>query len=187
MNDYSKTYRILHWLLAITFLLLLFTIFLRLTWLNKYNVSEIIMNYLSSNDIVLNKDQAIILAKKIREPMWNWHIYLGYFLTFLFSIRFIIPFWGEMKIQNPLDNSLSGKEKLQRWIYILFYIFVVISLVTGLLIELGPKSIKHTMESVHVLSIYYLIGYIVLHIGGVLLAEFTDRKGILSRIVSGSK
>jgi cytochrome b len=43
------------------------------------------------------------------------------------------------------------------------------------------------MESIHELSIYYLLGFIVLHIGGVLYAEFTTNKGIISKIVSGDK
>lgn len=187
MKQYSRTYRVVHWLIATTFILLLFTIFLRLTWLNKYNVADILMNFFSTNDLSLNKDQAIVLAKKIREPMWEWHIYLGYFLTFLFSLRFIIPFWGKMKIQNPFENGLTTKEKFQKLTYIFFYVFVFVSLVTGLFIELGPKSFKEPMESVHVLSIYYLVAYIVIHLGGVFLAEFTDKKGIISRIVSGSK
>ncbi|MFZ1806312.1 MAG: cytochrome b/b6 domain-containing protein [Cyclobacteriaceae bacterium] len=41
------------------------------------------------------------------------------------------------------------------------------------------------MEEIHVLSIYYLVPFIVVHLTGVLLAEFTDQKGIVSRIVSG--
>jgi cytochrome b len=43
------------------------------------------------------------------------------------------------------------------------------------------------MEEIHVLSIYYLVAFIVLHIGGVLYAEFTISKGIISKIVSGNK
>jgi cytochrome b len=43
------------------------------------------------------------------------------------------------------------------------------------------------MEEIHVLSIYYLIAFITLHIGGVLFSEFTNQKGILSKIVSGNK
>jgi cytochrome b561 len=92
-----------------------------------------------------------------------------------------------MKIQNPFVKGLTTKEKIQKLTYILFYVFVLVSLVTGLFIELGPRSLKEPMESVHVLGIYYLVAYIVIHLGGVFLAEFTDKKGIISRIVSGSK
>lgn len=184
---YSTTYRIMHWAIATSFILLLITIFLRLTWMNKFNMAAIIENYLSGTDQVLSQDQLIVLAKKLRQPMWDWHIYLGYTLTGLFSLRFILPFFGEMKIQNPFDKNLSIKGKIQKWAYIIFYICVVVSLVTGLIIELGPKEYKAAMESIHVLGIYYLVGFIVLHLAGVLFAEFTNQKGIISRIVSGSK
>jgi len=39
--------------------------------MNKYNVATIIDNYLIGTDQVLSQDQLIVLAKKIREPMWN--------------------------------------------------------------------------------------------------------------------
>lgn len=184
---YSKIYRIIHWAIAISFLLLLITIFLRLTWMNKYNMAAIIENYLISTEQSLSQDQLIVLAKKIRQPMWNWHIYLGYVLVGLFSIRFILPAFGQMKIQNPLSKNLSTKKRIQKWTYIIFYVFVMVSLVTGLIIELGPKELKKPMEEIHVLGIYYLIAFIVIHLAGVLIAEFTNEKGIISKIVSGSK
>ena len=54
-KNYSKVYRIIHWAIAISFILLLITIFLRLTWMNKHNVAEIIGNYLSESDQFLTK------------------------------------------------------------------------------------------------------------------------------------
>ena len=186
-TTYSKAYRIMHWAIAISFLLLLITIFLRLTWMNKYNVAAIIQDYLTSTGQVLSEDQLITLAKKIRKPMWDWHVYIGYVLVGLFSIRFTLPFFGEMPFQNPLRENLSAKDKFQQWSYIIFYICVVISLVTGLIIVFGPKAYKKTMESIHELSIYYLLVFMVIHIGGVLIAEFTDQKGLISKIVSGTK
>jgi cytochrome b561 len=186
-TTYSKAFRLIHWAIAISFLLLLITIYLRLTWMNKYNVATIIQDYLSSTDQVLSQDQLIVLAKNIRQPMWNWHIYIGYVLVGLLSIRFILPAFGHMGIQNPFGKNLSAKEKLQKWTYIIFYACVIVSLTTGLLIVFGPTEFKKPMEEIHVLSIYYLIAFIVIHLTGVFIAEFTDQKGIISRIVSGSK
>lgn len=186
-RKYSKIYRIIHWATVISFLLLLITIFLRLTWMNKNNVAAIIQDYLGNTNQVLSQDELIVLAKKIRQPMWNWHIYIGYVLTGLFSLRFILPFFGHMKFQNPFVKHLSLKEKFQKWTYIIFYFCVVISLFTGLIIEFGPKELKTAMEDIHVLSIYYLVGFLVIHIAGVFIAEFTNQKGIISRMVSGSK
>lgn len=186
-RHYSTLYRIMHWLIAICFLLLLFTIFLRLTWLNKFQVADIIQQYLAETDQTLTREQQILLAKKIRKPMWQWHIYLGYALTGLYAIRLALPLFGHMKFSNPFQKGISLKAKFQFWTYLVFYACTAISLVTGLIIELGPKNLKEPMEEIHILSIYYLLAYIVLHFGGVLLAEFTERKGILSEIVSGTK
>ena len=185
-SNYSKVYRIIHWLIAISFLLLLITIFLRLTWMNKYNVATIIDNYLIGTDQVLSQDQLIVLAKKIREPMWNWHIYLGYLLTALFSLRLILPLFGEMKFQTPFDKNMPIKDRFKNLTYLIFYACVFISLITGLIIELGPKELKDSMETIHEPSIYYLIGFIIIHWTGVLVAEFTDEKGIISRMIRGS-
>jgi cytochrome b561 len=136
---------------------------------------------------MLTQEQLIVLAKKIRQPMWDWHIYIGYVLVGLFSIRFTLPAIGQIKFQNPLSKELTRKEKLQKWTYLIFYGCVIISLVTGLIIKFGPKEFKNPMEEIHVLGIYYLVAFIVMHLGGVLIAEFTDQKGIFSRIVSGTK
>lgn len=186
IKNYSAVYRFIHWSIAICMILLLITIFLRLTWMNKNNVAEIIQNYLSTTNQTLTQDQLILLAKKIRQPMWDWHIYLGYVLTGLFGFRFLIPIFGEMKYQNPFKKGLFLKEKFQNWIYLIFYGCVVISLSTGLLIKFGPKEFKNSMEEIHALSIYYLIAFIILHIGGVMWSEFTNQKGIISKIVSGN-
>lgn len=184
-TNYSRIYRIIHWTVAITFLLLLVTIFLRLTWMNKNNMADIMQTYLSGTDQSLSRDQLVTMAKQIRKPMWQWHIYLGYVLTGLLSLRFILPVFGVMKFQNPLTKNLSAKQRLQKWAYIVFYVCVVISLITGLLIELGPKDWKKPLEEVHVLGIYYLVAFILIHIAGIVIAELTDQKGIVSRIING--
>lgn len=186
MKEYPKVYRIIHWAIAISFLLLLITIFLRLTWMNKYNVAAIIQDYLNGTGQSLSQEELIDLAKRIRQPMWNWHIYIGYMLVGLFSIRFMLPPFGHMKFQNPLGKGLSAKVKFQKWTYIIFYLCVIASLTTGLIIEIGPKGLKKPMEEIHILGIYYLTAFIVIHLAGVLIAEFTDQKGIISRIISGS-
>jgi cytochrome b561 len=183
-QNYSKIYRILHWAIALSMLFLLLTIFLRLTWMNKHNVAAIIDDFMKTTNQSLTEDEMISLAKKIRKPMWIWHIYIGYVLVGLFTIRFTLPFFGEMKFQNPFKKS-SFKEKFKSWVYIVFYVCVSISLTTGMFIEFGPDNLHEIMEEIHVLSIYYLLAFIVIHFSGVLWAEFTDEKGIISKIISG--
>lgn len=184
-KSYSKTYRIIHWAIAISFMLLLITIFLRLTWMNKFHMADIIGLYLSEHELSLSEDQLIVLAKQIRRPMWQWHIYIGYALVALFSIRFILPAFGKMTFQNPFNKALSIKERFQYWVYIVFYVCVTASLITGLIIELGPKALRKQVEDWHKLSIYYLVAFIVIHLANVLIAEFTKHKGLISKMISG--
>lgn len=185
-RNYSKTYRILHWLIAFAFLLLLITIFLRKTWMEKNHVAEIIQTFLKDNGYAaLPQDEAISLAKKIRKPMWEWHIYLGYFLTGLYCIRLAVPFFGKMKFSSPFKAGLNTKTKFQFWVYLVFYACTAVSLITGLIIEFGPKAYKKPMEEIHELSLYYLLSFMILHFAGILIAEFTSNKGLISRIISG--
>lgn len=185
--NYSKIYRIIHWAIALTFMLLLITIFLRLTWMNKNNMADIMQTYLNGTDQSLSRDQIVAMAKQIRKPMWDWHIYLGYVLVGLFAIRFTLPFFGEMKFQSPLAKDLTTKQRFQKSSYIIFYLCVAGSLITGVLIVWGPENWTKSLEDVHVLSIYYLVAFIVIHVVGIIVAEFTDQKGIVSRIIGGSK
>ena len=187
-RNYSKVYRILHWLIAFSFIFLLITIFLRKTWMEKNHVAEIIQAFLADKSYpALPEDDAILLAKKIRKPMWDWHIYLGYVLTGLYCIRLAVPFFGEMKFSSPFKAGLDMKTKFQFWVYLVFYACTAVSLITGLIIEFGPKDYKKPMEEIHELSLYYLLGFMILHFGGVLIAELTSDKGLVSRIISGSK
>lgn len=185
-RNYSKVYRILHWLIAFSFILLLITIFLRKTWMEKNHVAEIIQAFLADKGhAALPEDDAILLAKKIRKPMWDWHIYLGYVLTGLYCIRLAVPFFGEMKFASPFKAGLDAKTKFQYWVYLIFYVCTAISLITGLIIELGPKEYKKPMEEIHELSLYYLLAFMILHFGGILIAELTSDRGLVSRIING--
>lgn len=185
-RNYSKVYRILHWLIAFSFIFLLITIFLRKTWMEKNHVAEIIQAFLADKGYpALPEDDAILLAKKIRKPMWDWHIYLGYVLTGLYCIRLAVPFFGEMKFASPFKAGLDAKTKFQYWVYLIFYVCTAISLITGLIIELGPKEYKKPMEEIHELSLYYLLAFMILHFGGILIAELTSDRGLVSRIING--
>lgn len=184
---YSPIYRIMHWLIAFCMLFLLLTIILRNTWLSKEHIALIIQGFLPNTDASLTEEQTVQLARQIRKPMWQWHIYAGYALTGLYSIRLMLPFFGQMKFPNPFENGLAVKDKLRLWVHVIFYVFVGISLLTGLLIEFGPKDIKDVMETIHKLSIYYLLSFIVLHFGGILMTEISGKEGIVSKMIGGGK
>ena len=153
--------------------------------MNKDHMAAIIDTNLKAENISLSQDQLVKIAKQIRKPMWDWHIYIGYVLIGLYGLRMVLPFFGQLKFRNPFSKLTTLKEKFQAWTYIVFYFFVGITLLTGLLIQVGPASFKSSLEPVHILSLYYLIPFIILHFGGILLAELGAQKGIISKMIGG--
>jgi cytochrome b561 len=151
--------------------------------MDKEVMGEIIANKLSGMDTKISEDDAIKVAKGIRSNMWQWHVYVGYVLIGLFALRMIL--FGAIKntLRHPEETSI--KNTLRIWIYRLFYFLLAGVLLTGFLIENGPKSMHKSMEDVHEMSLYVILGFIFLHFTGFLLAEFTDKKGIVSAMING--
>ncbi|MEC4112504.1 cytochrome b/b6 domain-containing protein [Myroides pelagicus] len=184
-KGYSVFYRLMHWSIAIVMLLLLLTIILRMTWLNKSAMSELILSYASQHDISISKGDAINMAKTIRYPMWRWHIYLGYVLLGLFAIRIFAGIFNIIHFQNPFKQNITFKVRFQRLVYIVFYLSVIVSLITGLMLEFGITKYVNLVKDIHKASIYYFAIFLGLHFIGILIAEFTYERGIVSRMVNG--
>ena len=162
--------------IALVLTLILGTILLRMTWLNKNHVADIIQGYLTTTDQSLSGDQSVVLAKQIRKPKWNRHFYLSYLLVGVLVVRYLFSLFGNMKFPHPFKKQLSLKVKFQKWIYLIFYVLVTISIITGLIIEFGSGDFVKPMKIVHKLSLHYLIPFIVIHLTGVLVKWYLDRK-----------
>ena len=119
--------------------------------------------------------------------MWETHTIAGYVLVGLYVIRMIINFVQGFGFESPLKAGLSGYKKFKSWVYVLFYICLAGSLVTGLIIEFGPNSIHDVSEEIHKLSLYYMIAFIAVHLVGVVIADGTKERGIISKIISGDR
>ena len=102
MKKWSLNFRVWHWLHASVVLGLLGTVFLRKTFLSWRDNSEILSQKLLTMDISVSSEQAKVLAKSIRAPMWDWHIILGYGLAVLLLWRIALFFTqsGRQNYQN---------------------------------------------------------------------------------------
>ena len=190
MHRWSLNFRIWHWIHAIVVLGLLGTVFLRKTFLSWRTNSEILSTKLSDIDISVTADQAKMLAKSIRAPMWEWHILLGYALAALLVWR-IALFFTESGKQNYRN---FGKEtvhkKMVKLGYIGIYGILLFMAVSGLVIHfyeaLGlTKDGAHDIKEIHELVFNAVLIFAPLHIIGVFIAENQDEKGILSDMVNG--
>lgn len=187
---YSISFRIWHWLNAIVVLGLLGTVFLRKTFLSWRTNSELIVDKLSAMSIDITAEQAKVLAKAIRAGMWEWHIILGYALVALVLFR-IYLYFNDTSKKEPF-SSLSLHKKGVQSLYYLFYATLTFMAVTGMIIyfyeALGlSKETAHDIKEIHELVFYFIMFFAPVHIAGVLIADNTEEKGLVSDMINGGK
>lgn len=185
--DYPKSIRIWHWLNAVAVSGLLLTFFLRKTFLSWRENSAIIMDKLSAAGVEITAEQAKMVAKAIRAPMWEWHIIFGVMLAALLLFRIWI-FWQEAGFGYDDEDSLHMR--LVHWGYRIFYLVLIFMAVSGLVLNwheaLGlSDDLAHTIKEVHEYMAWAVALFVPLHIAGVFIAENDDQQGIVSRMISG--
>lgn len=177
-------FRIVHWSMAFLILFILLTLFLRETWLDKHHIADILNTGLSELNIHLSQEELIVLAKQVRAPMWDWHLYAGYALIGVYILRVIALGSGQMPLRK-ISSGNTWREKFQFGVYLVFYICLALSLITGVMIIYGPEALHEVMEDLHKMGLYYLIPYILIHFAGIVLGELGPNKGIVSEMISG--
>ena len=192
MKKWRLDFRIWHWVHAVVVLGLLGTVFLRKTFLSWRTNSELLAQKLSEINLEVTAEQAKILAKAIRAPMWEWHIILGYALAALLVWRIILFFTqsGKDNYQNLRKETFH--KKMVKLSYIGIYVILLFMAVSGLIIHfyetLGlTKEAAHDIKEIHELVFNAVLIFTPLHIIGVLVAEHRGDKGIISDMVNGGE
>jgi len=192
MKKWSLNFRVWHWVHATVVLGLLGTVFLRKTFLSWRDNSEILSQKLLTMDIEVSNEQAKVLAKSIRAPMWDWHIILGYGLAFLLIWRIALFFTqsGKQNYQNLKKETLH--KKAVKLGYIAIYTILAFMTISGLVIHFYKelsilKDTAHNIKEVHELAYNAILIFAPMHIVGVFIAENQDEKGILSDMVNGGE
>ncbi len=181
-KKFTAFHRILHWVMALAMLILFITGFLRMHWMNKNHITGII----ESKTNAIPKEQMSEIAKSIREPMWEWHEIFAHVMIFAFIARIIYMLAKGIRFPNPFTSGQSLKERLQGFTYIYFYLFVFISAFTGICIKKELLSAyQDNIEAIHKWGIYWFPVFIVLHLVGIAATEFSDKKGITSKMIGG--
>ena len=192
MKKWRLDFRIWHWINAVVVLGLLGTVFLRKTFLSWRSNSELLTQKLSEINLEVTAEQAKMLAKAIRAPMWEWHIILGYALAALLVWRVILFFTQSGKHNYQNLGKETFHKKMVKISYIGIYGILVFMAVSGLVIHfyetLGlAKDAAHDIKEIHELVFNAVLIFIPLHIIGVLVAEQQDEKGIISDMVNGGE
>ncbi|HJE03814.1 hypothetical protein AAX26_01544 [Aliarcobacter thereius] len=193
LGDKSLNLRVWHWLSSITIVGLLFTYIFRLSWFDKNDLANIIVTKLSDFNIVISNDDAISLAKLIRADMWQWHYIFGFILVFLIIFRLFAFFI--LKEKNPIQKIKTTNNshiKFVKLAHAIFYVVTIYVCISGILIffreDLGlTKSSLSLVKDLHEYSFWFYLFFIFSHIIGVVKAENSTDKGLISEMFSGNK
>ena len=92
-----------------------------------------------------------------------------------------------IKSSTDDDETYAHKPWVIKWKGVVYHFYNAVGK-SGRVIALATsKDLKGKLEEIHELSIYYLLGFIVLHLGGVMMAELSNEQGLVSRIISGKR
>lgn len=191
MKKWSATFRIWHWLFALTILFMSTTVLLRETIMDKEVNGAIITENISMlYDVNVTKEDSIDIAKEIRRPLWKWHILVGYLFAGLVLARMLLFLTNSGKQNYTNCDKKTVHKKAVGVVYLGLYGFAAIEALTGLgikfneLIGISEDSI-HALKEIHEFAFYAILAFIIVHIAGVIVAENTNEKGIVSDMING--
>lgn len=183
-QHYTILHRSLHWVIAFSMIVLFTTGFMRMFWIEKDFISSILATELP--DIEFTRTQLKAIVGKIREPMWKWHELFAKIMFVAFTARIIYMLRKGIKFPNPFSNKFALKERLQGLTYLLFYLLVFVSIVTGICIEYDLLDQWHdAIESTHKFGSYWFPAFAILHFTGLAISEISDKKQLIAKMIYG--
>jgi cytochrome b561 len=146
----------------------------------------------------VSQDQARAVAHEFSDKLWDLHKWIGYVLCGLLISRIFIEFSqpGEEKFRVKLKKAPGYGETQQQYIrvkniYLVFYGLILIMALTGLglAFESLPflKPIHTPVKKIHIFVQYFIYGFILIHLTGVLKADMGNHRGLVSGMIHGKK
>ncbi|WP_428329398.1 cytochrome b/b6 domain-containing protein [Mucilaginibacter sp.] len=204
-KKYSAPLRLWHWLNLIIISGSLITVLINATITDDHSTAILIQSDLKDSGATINADQARSAAHSLSDSVWDIHIYFGYALAALFLFRLILEFFqlADQKFISIIkskyhnfktikNNRIARHEFTVKTIYALFYLLLLVMVITGLFLAfedaMAPfKAIRHSVKQVHGFCMYLVLAFIAVHLAGVFLAERKDGAGIVSDMINGGK
>lgn len=195
--------RIWHWLNATVITGLLLTVGLRRTLFSMRKNGAFFIHDAEESGVKLDPHLAKDLARGLVDRFWSFHIWLGFALGLLLLLRLVLAFSGEespwgmtlrslsqFRASSPDTRKDSLHFLLARSGYLAFYLAILLQALTGLTMTFNYiwKFSDETMDRVHDVHEtfqWFFLAFVVLHIVGVVLAELSKHRGIVSNMIHG--
>lgn len=180
MRQFSSSMRLWHWLQAVAMFGIFVTVVLRMSVMHKEQIGGIVQSKLAEIGTVISDEQAVLIGKAVRAPMWDWHIYLGIFVGVLLVWRIAAV------IKNGFGFDEDPAMQKVYTLYKFFYAVLAVMSISGLVLywKLAGDA-KESVEALHMYLGWALFAFIAVHIVGVILAEKSDKNGLVSRMING--
>jgi Ni/Fe-hydrogenase 1 B-type cytochrome subunit len=205
-HDYSAPMRVWHWGNALLVGGQLLTIlFLKVIVNARAAVSELQHAGKAGSPTPLTVEQGRAVSHAISERIWDWHIAMGLALAAFWA------FWVMMQVTAPIKQRFVTRltETLRQYrlappaehadarhalfaksTYAAYYLFITVMVITGLALTWADDvawlhSIEHTVKEVHNVTMYLILAFAAVHIGGVVWAELTSNHGLVSKMIGG--
>ncbi|TDG34932.1 cytochrome b/b6 domain-containing protein [Pedobacter changchengzhani] len=204
-KKYSRALRIWHWVNTMLICGSLITVLINSTLLDRDN-SSIVQTELQQAGTTVSPVQAASVLHGMEDQVWDFHIYFGYAIATLLVFRLITEIYASPKRRLfkkvkfsyndyfilKKNREIARHDFFVKSLYLIFYALITVMAITGLLLafkhSIGiPESISHSIKEVHGFCMYLILGFIVLHLAGVLLSERKEGKGIVSDMINGGK
>jgi Ni/Fe-hydrogenase 1 B-type cytochrome subunit len=199
--------RIWHWGTFIIIFGSLITVLLAKTIFNTWRNIPMVQETLKQGNVTVSADQAKSVAHEFNDIIWHWHTYIGYVLAALLLFRILFEFFQPQEqkfipilkkalkyLKQPTVDKQNVKHYLfVRFAYITFYFSLFVQVCTGLFMAYSDdddslKSARSLASNIHSVFMWIILLYVVLHIGGVILAELGKKnKGIVSDMIHGGE
>jgi len=206
IQKHSVSIRIWHWLVFVVISFLIITVLFNSTLFNPRANISMVKKSLQEKNVVVTDEQARAVAHDYEDKLWDLHKYLGFGLIFLYLSRVVIEIVlsKEEKARTKIKNAFalykenpSDKKTLKHYIavrytYLAFYLLVLYMGITGFLLAFGSnlelsRETHHFIKEVHGFGQYLMYAFIVVHIGGVIIADIKHSKGLISGMVNGGE
>lgn len=201
-TKYARNLRLWHWLNSLVIIGSLITILINSTLFEKKTNTAFIAKELENAGASVTAQQARAVSHGFEEKIWDLHVYLGYFLAALFVYRLVLEIFQPknqkfkfkllkaFQLYQTSKSQNNGKELFVKLIYLVFYMVLLLMVITGLTVKFDDylgigNSLSHTIKEFHGFMMYIVLSFIVLHIVGVIYVEHRDKKGIVSDMING--
>ncbi|WP_316847687.1 cytochrome b/b6 domain-containing protein [Pedobacter psychrodurus] len=202
-KKYASTARFWHWINFIVMAGSLLTVLINSLLFDRTQRTFVKVELMNAGATV-NDKQAAAVTHGLEDQVWGIHIYFGYALAALFLFRLIAEFFlpAGQKLLHKLkkayrayfilkkEREMAKHELVVKGLYLIFYLLLLTMVVTGLLLAFEdytniPENLNHSIKEFHGFCMYLILGFIVLHLAGVFLAERQGGKGIVSDMING--